>query len=98
MSEKTFVEGLFIKARREKTPEFVMLEAGIKVDEFKAFLDKHADNNFVNIRVLTSKSGKPYAELDTWKPEGTRQAQPHQQPSTPDAEVSNTNDQNDLPF
>jgi hypothetical protein len=61
-------DGLIVKDRRESAPEWVKGSLSIKVDDFKAFLDKHNSGGWVNIDLLTAKSGKPYAALNTWKP------------------------------
>ena len=70
MAEKIFADGLIVKGAREGAPEFVMGSLSFKVEEFKAFLDKHVSNNgWVNVDMLVGKSGKPYAALNTYKPE-----------------------------
>ena len=66
-TEKVFAQGLIAK-RRDGAPEFVTCSLSVKVDEFKEFLDTHADNGWVNLNVKKSQGGKFYAELDTWKP------------------------------
>ncbi len=66
--DKIFADGLICKLRRENAPEWVKGALSFKVDEFKAFLDKHNNNGWVNIDLLEAKSGKPYAALNTWKP------------------------------
>lgn len=64
---KTFTEGLIVK-RNDNAPDFVTANISIKVDEFKAFLDTHNNNGWVNIQLKRAKSGKYYGELDTFKP------------------------------
>lgn len=67
---KTFADGLIVKKPREGAPDFVMGRLSFKVDEFVAFLSKHKDTQgWVNVDLLIGQSGKPYAALDTWKPE-----------------------------
>lgn len=65
--EKVFAEGLIVK-RHENAPEFVLCSLSVKVSEFTEFLSQHESNGWVNIQCKTGKSGKHYAELDTWKP------------------------------
>ena len=66
--QKTFADGLFIKRIETKYGE--MEKLSFKVEDFKGFLDEHSnEQGFVNVNVKVSKAGKPYAELDTWKPE-----------------------------
>ena len=67
MEDKTFTEGLIIK-KNYKAPDFVICNMSFKVDEFTEFLKKHQSNGWVNVQAKMSKGGKPYAELDTWKP------------------------------
>ena len=72
--KKVFSEGLIFKRKREGAPDFVKGSISVKVDEFKAFLDKHADNGWVNLDILNSKptAEKPkgiiYFALNEWKP------------------------------
>lgn len=66
MSEKVFVDGMLCK-RRDNAPEFVVLNISYKVNEFRAWLDQQT-GDWVNVDIKRSKSGKFYAELDTWKP------------------------------
>ena len=68
MSDKIFVEGLFIKKGKYGK------RIGVKVDEFSRWLLEHQEdgNDFVNIEIKESRDGeKMYAQLDTWKPEKT---------------------------
>lgn len=66
-TEKVFAQGLIVK-RRENAPSFVTCSLSVKADEFKAFIDQHQSNGWVNLNVKQSQGGKYYAELDTWKP------------------------------
>ncbi len=69
MADKIFPEGLVIKLRHERAPEWVKGGLAIKVDDFTAFLKKHEKSDgWVNIDLLEAKSGKPYACLNQWKP------------------------------
>lgn len=77
-TEKVFADGFSFK-RRESAPEFVIGNVSIKVDEAVPFLQKNAKNGWVNLNVLTAKSGKQYIELDQWEPnkeEVTKQVNP----------------------
>lgn len=65
--DKVFADGFLFK-RRENAPEFVIGNISVKVDEAVAFLNTHQKNGWVNLNVLTSQSGKPYVELDTFVP------------------------------
>jgi hypothetical protein len=77
-TEKVFADGFSFK-RRESAPDFVIGNVSIKVDEAVPFLQKNAKNGWVNLNVLTAKSGKQYIELDQWEPnkeEVTKQVNP----------------------
>ena len=77
-AEKVFADGFSFK-RRESAPDFVIGNVSIKVDEAVPFLQKNAKNGWVNLNVLTAKSGKQYIELDQWEPkkeEVTKQINP----------------------
>ena len=89
-TEKVFAQGLIAK-RRDGAPEFVTCSLSVKVDEFKEFLDTHADKGWVNLNVKKSQGGKYYAELDTWKPNTPSQDTPQSAPTTEEPE-------GDLPF
>lgn len=68
--EKIFTDGLIFKLPRESAPDFVKGSLSVKVEEFKAWLDTHVDNGWVNIDLKVSQGGKAYAEKNNWKPEG----------------------------
>jgi hypothetical protein len=65
--DKIFADGLLFK-RRDNAPEWVVGSISIKVDDFTQFCKDNADKGWVNLEVKKAKSGKFYAELDTWKP------------------------------
>ncbi len=75
--ETVFADGLIFKLK-DNQPDFVIGNISVKVEEFVKFLNAHSDNGWVNIQVLKSQAGKPYAKLDTWKPKQT-QEQPQAQ-------------------
>ena len=72
MADKIFANGMIVKERRN-APEYVLVKLSIKVDDFRKTLIQHEDNGWVNINILRGKTGKEYAEIDTWKPSGNRQ-------------------------
>lgn len=67
MTDKIFANGMIVK-RHENAPEYVLCNLSIKVDEFTAFAQQHQSNGWLNVQCKVGKSGKMYAELDTWKP------------------------------
>jgi hypothetical protein len=66
-TEKVFAEGFMFKIN-PKSPEWVVGSLSLKADEAIAFITKNSQNGWVNLNVNIGKSGKPYVELDTWKP------------------------------
>ena len=83
MADKIFVNGIVVKQRHDRTPDYVLANISCKVDELIPCLQQHADNGWVNIQIKQSQGGKNYAEVDTWKPtQGGQQAQ-HQAPTPP---------------
>lgn len=68
MNDKIFAKGLVVKERSPKAPEYVICNLSVKVDEFIQTLKENESNGWVSIKCLVAKSGKPYAEVDTWRP------------------------------
>lgn len=67
MTDKVFTDGMIVK-RSDKAPEYVLCNLSVKVDEFTAWLAQNQSNGWVNIQCKVAKTGKMYAELDTWRP------------------------------
>ena len=72
--EKEFVDGLIVKAPRQGAPEFVKGSISIKRADLGNWLRAKQDE-WINVDIKVSKSGKWYAEVNNWKPE----QQPQQQ-------------------
>lgn len=72
MSDKVFVEGMMVKLPDDNAPDFVKLKLSIKLDEFGAWVASRKkadpDSEWMNIEIKEGRSGKWYAELNTWKP------------------------------
>ena len=66
--EKTFADGFMFKMN-PNSPEWVIGGLSLKADDAIAFIQKHQDKGWVNLKINIGKSGKPYVELDTWKPQ-----------------------------
>jgi hypothetical protein len=66
-TEKVFAEGFMFKMKPD-SPEWVVGQLSIKETEAIAFIHNNASNGWVNLNVNIGKSGKPYLELDTWRP------------------------------
>lgn len=65
--ETIFADGMIFKRPHENAPDFVKGAISIKVDEFKEFLDKHANNGWVNLDLKKSKNDKLYLQLNDYK-------------------------------
>jgi hypothetical protein len=87
-TEKVFADGFSFK-RRAGAPEFVVGNISVKVDDAVTFLQKNAKGGWVNLDILTAKSGKQYIELNQWEPDGQTQTKKQVNPVPQD---------DDLPF
>jgi hypothetical protein len=65
MAEPKFVDGMRV-SRNANAPEYVTCKLGIKVDEFRNWLAKNQQGEWINIDIKLSKKGSYYAELDTY--------------------------------
>ena len=86
--EKVFADGFSFK-RRAGAPDFVVGNISVKVDDAVAFLQKNVKGGWVNLDILTAKSGKQYIELNQWEPNGDTQTKKQVNPVAQD---------DDLPF
>lgn len=66
MNDKIFVNGIVVK-RNDNAPEYVLANLSIKRTDLIEFL-RQQDSDWLNVALKRAKSGKCYAELDTWKP------------------------------
>ena len=84
--EKIFAEGMHFQ-RRDGAPTFVVGQISFKIPEVIPFLNKHQNNaGYVNVDIkISSKSGKYYMELNTYKPTSN----PVQQEQKNQAELNN---------
>lgn len=87
-TEKVFADGFSFK-RRAGAPDFVVGNISVKVDDAVAFLQKNAKGGWVNLDILTAKSGKQYIELNQWEPNSETQTKKQVNPVAQD---------DDLPF
>jgi len=66
--EKEFIDGFFAK---EPKKDFIKCSISIKKDDFTNWYKKQLQNkedDWINIDVKEGKSGKWYAQVNTWKP------------------------------
>jgi len=87
-TEKVFADGFSFK-RRAGAPDFVVGNISVKVDDAVTFLQKNAKGGWVNLDILTAKSGKQYIELNQWEPNSDTQTKKQVNPVAQD---------DDLPF
>ena len=66
-NENIFVNGMMIKPRNEKAPEWIKGSISVKCDEFAMFMNDHQVNGWLNIDIKKSKGGKTYLALNTYK-------------------------------
>jgi hypothetical protein len=65
---KVFADGFMFKMN-PNSPEWVVGSLSLKAEEAIEFIKNNTDKGWVNLKINVGKSGKPYVELDTWKPE-----------------------------
>lgn len=97
-NDKEFVQGISFKPPRDGAPDFVKVNGWIRIDEAIAWLQskKAAGEDSVNFQVKESQGGKIYGEVDTWKPNGQRQA-PRREPAKQESWDDKPLD-DDIPF
>jgi hypothetical protein len=90
MSDKiNFAKGIYPKAIPTKFG--TMQKLSIKVQDFMDWLSlQEHPNGYVNLEIKTSKEGKQYVQVDTWRPDASKQ-QATQAPTVDDVN-------SDLPF
>lgn len=88
--EKKFITGLWVKERELKFGPINQLS--IKVEAFIEWLRENENEaGYVNIDILKTKDGKPYAKLNDWKPG-------EQKVTEKKIDISGVADDFDLPF
>ena len=66
--KNNFASGIMFKLPRDNAPGYVKGSLSVKLDDFVAWAKNNAENGWVNLDLKVGKSGKPYVELNTWKP------------------------------
>ena len=64
-----FPQGLIFKLPRENDPDFIKGSLSIKRAELIQWLNSKSDE-WINLDLKEGKSGKAYAAVNNWKPEG----------------------------
>ena len=65
MEDKIFVQGLIVKKQPTQFGEITKLS--FKLQDFYKFAEVNKNGEWLNVDILTGKSGKPYAQLNTYK-------------------------------
>jgi len=65
--DNKYPQGFIVKSKHENAPDFIKANIAIKVAEFIPYLNQNVKNGWVNIQIKESKSGRLYAELDTFE-------------------------------
>jgi len=70
------IGGLYPKPRNPNSPDWVICKASVNVAQFRewmqGYLKQNPDSEWINMDLLVAKSGKGYAKIDDWKPEGAK--------------------------
>ena len=66
MADKIFAKGIYFNEKSGNAPDFVLGSLSIKTGEFIEFLKEQGKGD-LKLKILMSKGGKPYLEVDTWK-------------------------------
>jgi hypothetical protein len=70
MSDKRFSEGIYWKDKHENAPDFVIGSISVNAEKFVAWIsgEEPDEKGCIRLKVLRSREGKPYIEVDDWKP------------------------------
>ncbi len=90
MSDIDFINGLVFKLRAENAPDYLLAKFSIKRADLIAWLQSR-DDEWINGEAKVAKSGKPYAAVDNWKPNGAKGESKPQRAAAPA-------DADDIPF
>lgn len=69
--ENKFIDGLIFKLPHQNAPDFVKGSLSIKREEFIKSLQE-MNGDWINLDLKVSKSGKAYAQINEWKPDGEK--------------------------
>lgn len=96
MAYKVFPDGIFLKEPSSKAPDFVLGGLSFSVDKAIAWLEQNKNEaGYVNLKLLKGRSGKYYAELDTWQP--SKEYPSKEKAEEPKTETDTINP-DDIPF
>jgi hypothetical protein len=85
--EKIFADGFIFRMPPSNAPSWVIGKLSIKVDEAIEFLKaRSSEDGWCNLEIKEASSGKPYIELNTWKPDSNRSSSRRPEPDTNDGD------------
>ena len=91
MADKIFIDGMYFKLPQENAPEFIKGSLEFDVKKFAQFMNDHQNvGGFLKVDLKVAKSGKGYAELNTWKPTDKNFKQPQFKEKVEEEEVPRT--------
>ena len=67
-NEIVFANGIIFKLPRAGAPDFVKGSLSFKVEDAIVWLKENESGGWCNVNLKVSRAGKPYADLDNWKP------------------------------
>ena len=68
MSDKEFPDGIIVRYPRDRAPDFIRFTISINRKDLGNWLRKK-DDEWINLDVCKSKSGKLYASVNDYQPE-----------------------------
>ena len=96
------INGLYPKQKHENAPDFVIGKLSINVSQFrdwmKGYLAENPNEEWINIDMKTSKSGKGYAAIDDWKPNQPANEPPPAKPAPQAAAEPDGFEDSSIPF
>ena len=106
-NENKFIPGLRVFPKHQNAPDFVMCDVSLEREVLINWLSQQQEK-YIKVQMKVSRDGKPYAELNTYKPQQGYQAPPVQNvapQATPQLAVNDfsqnineMNNQEDIPF
>lgn len=68
------IGGFYPKPKNPNAPDFVICKASINIAQFREWMQgwikENPNEEWVNMECLVARSGKGYAKIDEWKPDG----------------------------
>lgn len=86
-NETKFANGMIVKPRHRNCPDYVIANLSIKCEEFEQTMKANHVQGWLNIQLKVSQNGKPYAQIDEWRPQP--QQYPQQGYSQPQRQAPN---------